>query len=78
MAKQWRNWLFSLILIGVGILLLSCEPDKPMPPKPTQHELASFLSDCSKSYGAKGCLKDAQAKYGIPERELFDILAPPK
>jgi hypothetical protein len=78
MAKQWRIWFFSLILIGVGILLPSCEPDKPMPPKPTQHELASFLSDCSKSYDLKVCRKDAQAKYGITEREFFDILAPPK
>jgi ferric iron reductase protein FhuF len=78
MAKQWKAWFFSLIVIGFGILLLSCEPDKPATPKPTQMELATFLSDCSKSFYADYCRKSAQTKYGITDREFFDILAPPK
>ena len=85
MVRRWgiRGFCMALAFIVVGILLLSCEPDRPKTsperPKPSQHELASFLADCKNGgWAMKFCMKDAQAKYGLTEYQIIDILAPPK
>jgi hypothetical protein len=76
MAKRRGACLLSLVLIGVGALLVSCGPAVS---KPSQSELASFLAKCHNTgIPMKGCMNEAKARYDLTDRELFDILAPPK